>query len=157
MLPARAPLTRAASSSSATSHQSGTIKEHWNDLPSHMVTPPSRSLTSTPLSVPPGNEEDDEEEFPALLKALFVSTPTTLPERERKLLHEKVVKSLSTITAPQKREVAQIIKRLVIERSLGKKEAKEAVVAFIMRERGVVGWAGGVRKGVESVILDTEA
>lgn len=92
-----------------------------------------------------------------MLEALFVSTPTTLPERERKLLHEKVVKSLSTITALQKREVAQIIKRLVIERSLGKKEAKEAVVAFIMRERGVVGWAGGVRRGVESVILDTEA
>lgn len=37
---------------------------------------------------------------------------------------------------------------------MGVKEAKEAVVAFIMRERGVAGWAGCVRRGVECVVLE---
>lgn len=94
------------------------------------------------------------EEFSGLLEALFSGTQTTLPERERKMLYGKVLKSLPTITAPQKREIAEIVRRLLHERSLGKKEAKEAVVAFIMRERGVAGWAGGVRRGVESVVLE---
>lgn len=149
-------LSRAASSSSVTSHQSGTIKEHWNDLPASMVSPPTRSLTSTPLSSAPSPcpETDEAEEFPALLETLFAGTPTTLPERERKMLHEKVLKSLPAITPQQKREVAEIVRRLLHEKSLGKKEAKEAVVAFIMRERGVAGWAGGVRRGVENVVLE---
>lgn len=95
-----------------------------------------------------------EEEFPSLLDTLFAGTPTTLPERERKMLHEKVLKSLPAITPQQKREVVEIVRRLLHERSLGKKEAKEAVVAFMMRERGVAGWAGAVRRGVESVVLE---
>jgi hypothetical protein len=70
------------------------------------------------------------------------------------MLHGKVLKSLPTITAQQKREIAEIVRRLLHERSLEKKDAKEAVVAFIMKERGVAGWAGGIRRGIESVVLD---
>lgn len=94
------------------------------------------------------------EDFPTLMETLFSGAATTLPERERKMLHDKVQKSLPSITVQQKREVAGIVRRLLQERSLGRKEAKEAVVAFIMRERGVAGWAGGVRRGVESVVLE---
>lgn len=88
------------------------------------------------------------------LETLFAATPTTLPPRERKLLQDRVLKNLPAITAPHKREVAQIVRRLLLERSLSKKAAKDAVVAFMMRERGVAGWAGGVRRGVECVVLE---
>lgn len=124
---------------------------------------PLRSLSSTPLSSAasscPDTDTDtdadaDASEFLAALEALFAGTPTTLGSRERKLLQGRVLKSLADITAPQKREVAQIVTRLLHERSLSKKAAKDAVVAFMMRERGVAGWAGGVRRGVESVVLE---
>lgn len=95
------------------------------------------------------------DEFPALLETLFAGTPTTLPARERKMLHDKVLKSLPAITPPQKREVADIVRRLLQEKTAGgRKAAKDAVVAFMMRERGVAGWAGGVRRGVECVVLE---
>lgn len=128
-----------------------------------MVSPPMRSLTSTPirsltptplsLAPSPFQENDEVEEFPALLETLFAGSPTTLPERERKMLHEKVLKSVPAITPLQKREIVEIVRRLLQEKSLGKREAKEAVVAFMMRERGVAGWAGAVRRGVECVVL----
>lgn len=89
-----------------------------------------------------------------VLETLFGATPTTLPPRERKLLQDRVLKNLPSITPLQKREVAHIVRGLLLERSLSKKAAKDAVVAFMMRERGVAGWAGGVRRGVESVVLE---
>lgn len=72
------------------------------------------------------------------------------------MLHDKVLKSLPAITPAQKREVADIVRRLLQEKKTadGRKAAKDAVVAFMMRERGVAGWAGGVRRGVECVVLE---
>lgn len=73
------------------------------------------------------------------------------------MLHDKVLKSLPAITPAQKREVADIVRRLLQEKKKTageRKAAKDAVVAFMMRERGVAGWAGGVRRGVECVVLE---
>ena len=48
-----------------------------------------------------------------------------------------------------KREVEGVV-RGVVDGGVGVKEGREMVVAVIMRETGVSGWAPAVRRGVEA-------
>lgn len=158
--PARPPPpARTASSSSAQSHQTGIIKEHWNDLPNDFTPSASRSVsrTGTPLSRngngPPAATDGtgDSPDFDSLI-SLLLSAPTSLSANETKLLASKVQKNIATITPEQKSSVGYIIQAVAIDRSESPAWGRQQVVDFMMREKGICAWAIAVRKLVESVL-----
>jgi len=158
--PARPPPpARTASSSSAQSHQTGVIKEHWNDLPNDFTPSASRSVsrTSTPLSRngygPPTATDGsmDSPDFDNLISSLL-SAPTSLSANEAKLLASKVQKNVAAITPEQKSAVGYIIQAVAVDKSESPAWGRQQVVDFMMREKGVAGWAIAVRRLVENVI-----
>jgi len=146
-------------SPSAQSHQTGVIKEHWNDLPNDFTPSASRSVsrTGTPLSrngygLPAATDgSGDSSDFDNLISSLL-SSPTSLSANEIKLLASKVQKNMVTITPEQKSSVGYIIQAVAIDRSESPAWGRQQVVDFMMREKGVSGWAIAVRKLVESVL-----
>ncbi|KAL7272699.1 hypothetical protein RUND412_004480 [Rhizina undulata] len=150
----RPPLPHAATAP-AISHQSGMIKQHWNDLPENFISaPPSRTATPSMKASPAAesSEEEIECEFPKLLEILFSpDTPSSLSQREAAVLKDRVLKNMASITGEQGRELAEVIKSVVVDRTQAPSWGRERVVEFITRERGVAGWAMGVRKGLECV------
>ncbi|KAF8424564.1 hypothetical protein EV426DRAFT_82302 [Tirmania nivea] len=158
--PARPPPpARTASSSSAQSHQTGIIKEHWNDLPNDFTPSTSRNVsrTGTPLSrngygpLVAGDGSGDSPDFDNLISSLF-SAPTSLSANEAKLLASKVQKNVASITPEQKNSVGYIIQAVAIDRGESPAWGRQQVVDLMMREKGVSGWAIAIRKLVESVL-----
>ncbi|KAI5799155.1 hypothetical protein DFH27DRAFT_86056 [Peziza echinospora] len=161
-LPPRVSSTSSAASS--ISHQSGVIKEHWNDLPSNFTpgtsrsasrtgTPLSRGEISTPTTTDGASSGGDLEapDFEEILEALL-KAPSKLKPKDVEILGSKVQKSVGLITPEQRAELGFIIKAVVVDRSEGPAWGRENVVAFMMREKGVAGWAIAVRKIVENVV-----
>lgn len=154
------PRNTSSSSASAQSHQTGIIKEHWNDLPDNLTPSASRSVsrTGTPLSRN-GNatpaiadiDAGDANNFDNVLSSLF-NSPTSLSPNEAKLLASKVQKMVPTITPEQKGGLGPIIKAVVIDKSESPAWGRQQVVDFMMREKGVSSWAIAVRKLVENVL-----
>jgi DNA-binding protein Fis len=83
------------------------------------------------------------------VQRLFAAeTQSSLPEREKKAMLERVLKA--KVTEVQKRELAEVIEA-VLEGREKPEWGREQVVGFIKRNPGVAGWAMGVRRGVEWV------
>lgn len=59
---------------------------------------------------------------------------------------------MATITPEQKSSVGYIIQVVAIDKSESPAWGRQQVVDFMMREKGVSGWAIAVRKLVESVL-----
>ncbi|KAF8543478.1 hypothetical protein BDD12DRAFT_874575 [Trichophaea hybrida] len=149
--PSRPPLIPAKS------HQSGTIENHWNDLPTSFLSAPTSrnvsttaSRSTTPLPPDPSSSSSTDD-FPHLLARLFdPSTASTLGVKEKTQLHDRILKA--SITEAQKAELAG-----VLEKVLGREETaawgRERVVEFVIRNNGVAGWASAVRRGVECLCL----
>ncbi|KAK6526579.1 hypothetical protein TWF694_005161 [Orbilia ellipsospora] len=209
--------------SPAQSHQSGTITNHWNDLPSAYIptsrtatparTPPasyspaqqlhassdprkspnllSRNRTlevpksngyllngggspgdlSPPMSSASATATEENDQIPAqpqlqrsqtlkplstLLPALY-NLPTSLSQNERNMLQSRINKSLLPAKAPTVSEsqlafIQALLQEFIVEETIDSKMCREEIVAFMRRESGVAGWAGSVRKVVESVV-----
>lgn len=144
-----------AQTSSSQSHQTGVIKEHWNDLPDNLTPMGSRSIsrTGTPLSrngngspVADGQRLD----FEYLLSEL-IESPTSLSAGEVKVIASRIQKNVGSITADQRAELGLVIQAVAINKSESPSWGRERLVAFMMREKGVSGWAIALRKMVESV------
>jgi DNA-binding protein Fis len=89
------------------------------------------------------------EHFEALIQRLFApETPSSLPEREKKAMLDRVLKA--KVTEVQKQELAGVIEA-VLEGMEKPEWGREQVVGFITRNAGVAGWAMSVRRGVEGV------
>ena len=119
------------------SHQSGAITHHWNDLPPTPSPTPSPS-PSSPLA------------FPETISSLFAA-PSRLPSQELSRLRERVVKATDGISEGQKSEVAGIVGR-VLAGTVQPGEGRDEVVRFMIREVGVAGWAGAIRRGLECLL-----
>ena len=151
--------TTSASDSSSQSHQTGAIKEHWNDLPTNFTPTTSRSVsrTGTPLSrngngTPAGADgAGGALDFDSLLSALLES-PTCLSPNDLKLLGSKIQKVVPTISPEQKSDLGFIFRAVAVDRKETPAWGRERVVEFMMREKGVSSWAIAVRKIVESVV-----
>ncbi|KAF8245986.1 hypothetical protein K440DRAFT_662482 [Wilcoxina mikolae CBS 423.85] len=149
--PSRPPLIPAKS------HQSGTIESHWNDLPTSFLSAPTSrnvsttaSRSTTPLPPEPSSSSSTED-FSRLLARLFdPSTASTLGVKEKSQLHERILKA--SITEAQKAELAGVLEK-VLEREETAAWGRERVVEFVVRNNGVAGWAGAVRRGVECLCL----
>ncbi|KAF8469514.1 hypothetical protein BDZ91DRAFT_792312 [Kalaharituber pfeilii] len=146
-----------ASDSSSQSHQTGVIKEHWNDLPANFTPAGSRSVsrTGTPL---PSNDActhtdgyGGQLDFETLLSALLDS-PTSLSPTDLKLLTSKVQKAVGGMTLDQRNDLSYIFKAVAVDRSQTPAWGRERVVEFMMREKGVASWAIAVRKLVENIV-----
>ncbi|KAG0633021.1 hypothetical protein HOY80DRAFT_993858 [Tuber brumale] len=153
------------------SHQSGPITHHWNDLPASLLPKPysasaSRSTSPhpqpppQPLPPPPSSSSDPESLLiEPLIERLFAAR-STLPDAQRQQLKEKVLKAVPSMSAAQRDEVVGILLRWdggeeEEEERGGKKkkdEGREAVVGFMVRERGVAGWAMCLRRGFEGLV-----
>ncbi|KAG0133157.1 hypothetical protein HOY82DRAFT_641198 [Tuber indicum] len=137
------------------SHQSGPITHHWNDLPASLLPKPysasaSRSTSPHPQPPqpppPPPSSSDSESLLEPLIERLFAAR-STLPDAQRRQLKEKVLKAVPSISAAQRDEVVGILLRWDggeegeegEEGGGKKKEGREAVVGFMVRERGVAG------------------
>lgn len=153
------PHARGTSSSSTQSHQTGTIKEHWNDLPESFTPTASRSVsrTGTPLSrdgfgaLATTDGSEKETDFDSLLSALL-NSPSSLSQRDTKLLATKIQRNVPSITTEQKCSLGHIIQAVAIDRSESPAWGRQQVVDFMMREKGVSSWAIAVRKLVENVV-----
>lgn len=151
--------SRVMSTSSSLSHQSGVIKEHWNDLPANFTPTSSRSVSrvGTPrngyaapeVASPPPQDNLD---FESLLAATLAA-PSHLTDTERKSLASKVNRSVESMTPEQRNALANIFHALVEARVESPSRARERVVEFMMQEKGVAGWAMAVRKIVENVVV----
>ncbi|KAI5776492.1 hypothetical protein EDC01DRAFT_636733 [Geopyxis carbonaria] len=136
--------------SSTKSHQSGTIENHWNDLPAAFL-PTSRSVSPNPATAASAHGTSSSDDFGTLLTELFsASTPTTLIAREHKMCYDRVLKAAPGLSEGQKAELAGVM-RPVLEKKETPQWGREKVVEFMMRERGVAGWAAALRRGVECV------
>ena len=102
---------------------------------------------NTPTTTDGTGELDFEEILDALLKA-----PSKLKQKDIELLGSKVQKSVNLITPEQRSELGHIIKAVAIDRTEAPAWGRENLVAFMMREKGVSGWAIGVRKIVENIV-----
>jgi hypothetical protein len=119
------------------SHQTGTITHHWNDLP------PTPSPTPSPSPSSPHT-------FPETISSLFAA-PSKLPQQELSRLHARVEKAVGGISEGQKAEVAGIVEG-VLAGAVQRGEGRDAVVQFMVRETGVAGWVGAVRRGLECLV-----
>ncbi|KAK6517581.1 hypothetical protein TWF281_004231 [Arthrobotrys megalospora] len=180
----------------AQSHQSGTITNHWNDLPAGYIPSPTSSLsrsasrnsnltpgtgasrgvsplgrstpnrTASPLpseatgdnDKEPGTETAEElNQLSTLLPALY-NLPTTLSQTERTQLQTRINKSLlpktgdGGTTESQKLWVSELLHGFIVDKTLDVKVCREEIVGFMRQENGVAGWAGGLRRVVETVI-----
>ncbi|EPS36686.1 hypothetical protein H072_9764 [Dactylellina haptotyla CBS 200.50] len=174
----------------AQSHQSGTIANHWNDLPAGYIPSPTNSTsrsasrnsnvlspgangssTSIPRTASPLKPVDTSNQtkgadaqitptikpLSTLLPALY-NLPTSLPQSERNMLQTRINKSLlpatgnGGVTEAQRTWVQELLHGFIVEETVDTKTCREEIVAFMRRESGVAGWAGSVRKVVESVI-----
>lgn len=151
---------RSTSSSSTQSHQTGTIKEHWNDLPESFTPTASRSVsrTGTPLSrdglgtlTTTDGGDEREIDFGSLLSTLL-SSPSSLSQQDTRLLATKIQKSVPSITPEQKCSLGHIIQAVAVDKSESPAWGRQQVVDFMMREKGVSSWAIAVRKLVENVL-----
>ncbi|KAF3906786.1 hypothetical protein AA313_de0207551 [Arthrobotrys entomopaga] len=91
-----------------------------------------------------------------LLPALY-NLPTSLPQNERNMLQSRINKSLlpaktPTVSESQLAFIQALLHEFIVEETIDSKTCREEIVAFMRRESGVAGWAGGVRKVVESVV-----
>ncbi|EGX44644.1 hypothetical protein AOL_s00188g312 [Orbilia oligospora ATCC 24927] len=178
----------------AQSHQSGTIHQHWNDLPAGYIPSPtslSRSASrnsnitptaggsrgisplgrATPIDKSQSQSQSTEEptettregqhELSTLLPALY-TLPSTLSQAERTQLQTRINKSLlpktgdGGTTDEQKEWIRGILEMFVVSGEVDGKTCREEIVGFMRRESGVAGWAGGLRRVVESVIAKEE-
>ncbi|KAK6510273.1 hypothetical protein TWF481_004990 [Arthrobotrys musiformis] len=186
---------RPAPPARAQSHQSGTIHQHWNDLPAGYIPSPTTSLSrsasrnsnltpgtgasrgasplgrATPIDKASSEEtgnvnfdgetstkgNEDLHPLSTLLPALF-NLRSTLSQAERTQLQTRINKSLlpktgdGGTTEAQKGWVRDILQLFVVDGTVDVKTCREEVVGFMRRESGVAGWAGGLRRVVESVI-----
>jgi hypothetical protein len=88
-----------------------------------------------------------------LLKQLFLETPSTMEEKERNMVYERILKFADSMTEGQKGELAGVVGR-VLRKDEAPAWGRERVVEFMKRERGVAGWAAGLRRGVECINLE---
>ncbi|KAK6352009.1 hypothetical protein TWF718_005158 [Orbilia javanica] len=172
----------------AQSHQSGTIHQHWNDLPDGYIPSPTTSLSRsasrnsnaaaasrglsplgriTPIDKSETSDgtnataKETEHQLSTLLPALY-NLPSTLSQAERTQLQTRINKSLipkagdGGTTEGQKEWVRGILELFVVRGEVDVKTCREEIVGFMRRESGVAGWAGGLRRVVESVILNGE-
>ena len=150
---------RGTSNSSTQSHQTGTIKEHWNDLPESFTPTASRSVsrTGTPLSrdgsgaLATMDGDQRKTDFNSLLSVLL-NSPSSLSQQDTKLLATKIQRSVPSITPEQKSSLGYIIQAVAIDKSESPAWGRQQVVDFMMREKGVSSWAIAVRKLVENVV-----
>ena len=146
------------------SHQSGPITHHWNDLPPSLLQKPysasaSRSTSPNPQTpqpqpqTPQPSPPDSETLLEPLIEKLF-SAQSTIPDAQRRQLKEKVLKAAPGMSDGQRGEVVEILLRWDGGggEEGGKKEGREAVVGFMVRERGVAGWAMCLRRGFEGLV-----
>ncbi|KAF3902197.1 hypothetical protein ABW21_db0207866 [Orbilia brochopaga] len=105
-----------------------------------------------------GSRLDDETKpLDVLLPALY-NLPSKLPRNEHGQLQTKINKSLlpatgdSGVSDSQRLWTRELLQQFVADGVMDGKRAREEIVAFMRRESGVAGWAGSVRKIVESVI-----
>ena len=85
------------------------------------------------------------------MEKLF-SAQSTISDVQRRQLKEKVLKAVPGMSAGQRGEVVGILLRWDGGGGGGKKEGREAVVGFMVRERGVAGWAMCLRRGFEGLV-----
>ncbi|PUU72900.1 hypothetical protein B9Z19DRAFT_1166185 [Tuber borchii] len=151
------PIPNPNSTPRPSSHQSGPITHHWNDLPPSLLPKPysasaSRSTSphpQQPQPLPQPSPPDLETLLEPLIEKLF-SAQSTIPDAQRRQLKEKVLRAAPGMSDGQRGEVVEILLRW--DGGGGKKEGREAVVGFMVRERGVAGWAMCLRRGFEGLV-----
>ena len=117
---------------------------------------PSPSLSLSPRPDPGtgtghGDADGDAgKELELLLLQLFApTTASTLGAGERRQLHERVARA--RLTPAQSAELVLVL-RPVLAHQQSPAWGRERVVAFVVRNSGVAGWAGALRRGVESLV-----
>lgn len=125
-------------------------------IPAEPSPTPSLSLSLSPRP-DPGTGHGDEngggdagKELELLLLQLFApATASTLGAGEKRQLHDRVARA--RLTPAQSAELVLVL-RPVLAHQQSPAWGRERVVAFVVRNSGVAGWAGALRRGVESLV-----
>lgn len=114
---------------------------------------PAEPSTSPSASSSPGAGDGDGDagkELELLLRQLFApATASMLGAGEKRQLHERVARA--RLTSAQSAELVLVL-RPVLAGQQSPAWGRERVVAFVVRNSGVAGWAGALRRGVESLV-----
>lgn len=87
------------------------------------------------------------------MKQLFTSSPSSLQDRERAMIYARVQKAESGMLEAMKEELVDVVGK-VLRGEETVTWGRERVVEFMMREKGVAGWATGLRRGLESIMRE---
>ncbi|KAK6360042.1 hypothetical protein TWF696_001161 [Orbilia brochopaga] len=122
---------------------------------------PLRHSSSTSGAEADGPSEsrtsDETKPLDVLLPALY-NLHTKLSRNEHSMLQARINKSLlppkgdGGVLDSQRLWIRELLQNFVVDGAINVQQAREEIVAFMRRETGVAGWAGAVRKIVESVL-----
>ncbi|RVD81433.1 uncharacterized protein DFL_009297 [Arthrobotrys flagrans] len=120
------------------------------------TTPLDTSTTTIESTKTIKEGEGNGHSLSTLLPTLY-NLPSTLSQTERTQLRTRINKSLLPKTgdggtSDGQKEWVRGMLEMFLEGGVDKKGCREEIVGFMRRESGVAGWAGGLRRVVESVV-----
>jgi hypothetical protein len=122
------------------SPSSSTTYGQWSAV--NTIPPSPTQQQQQNLSPPPSS-------FSSLLSALFTIHGSTLPPRQLKAYHTRLLRA----EVKKQHEVAEVLSRVLETRQETPVWGREQIVAFMAREQGVESWAPALARAVESVVF----